>query len=103
VQVWSGISPFQLHLGLIVNRSQSASCHIATVSGQAENDGVKRIIGRLTMGNTELKQIESAINFSNLLETENRVNLQNLLAFLLKFREIYENEKVNLPYHIKSD
>lgn len=55
------------------------------------------------MGNTELKQIESAINFSNLLETENRVNLQNLLAFLLKFREIYENEKVNLPYHIKSD
>jgi hypothetical protein len=28
---WSGLSPFQLHLGLIVNRSQSASCHIATV------------------------------------------------------------------------
>ena len=28
---WSAFSPFQLHLGLIVNRSQSASCHIATV------------------------------------------------------------------------
>jgi hypothetical protein len=26
---WNGFSPFQLHLGLIVNRSQSASCHIA--------------------------------------------------------------------------
>ncbi len=26
---WSGFSPFQLHLGLIVNCSQSASCHIA--------------------------------------------------------------------------
>jgi len=28
---WSGFPPFQLHLGLIVNPSQSASCHIATV------------------------------------------------------------------------
>jgi len=26
---WSGFNPFQLHLGLIANRSQSASCHIA--------------------------------------------------------------------------
>jgi len=26
---WGGISPFQLHLGLKVNHSQSASCHIA--------------------------------------------------------------------------
>lgn len=26
---WGGFSPFQLQLGLIVNRSQSASCHIA--------------------------------------------------------------------------
>jgi len=26
---WAGFSPFQLHLGLLVNRSQSASCHIA--------------------------------------------------------------------------
>jgi hypothetical protein len=32
---WSGFSPFQLHLGLIVNHSQSASCHIATVSKNA--------------------------------------------------------------------
>lgn len=31
---WGSFSPFQLHFGLIVNRSQSASCHIATVSGQ---------------------------------------------------------------------
>lgn len=30
---WGGFSPFGLHLGLIVNRSQSASCHIATVIG----------------------------------------------------------------------
>ncbi len=29
---WSGFNPFQLHLGLIVNRSQSASCHIANRS-----------------------------------------------------------------------
>jgi len=28
---WGGFSPFQLHLDLIVNCSQSASCHIATV------------------------------------------------------------------------
>jgi hypothetical protein len=28
---WSGFSPFQHHLGLIVNRSQTASCHIANV------------------------------------------------------------------------
>ncbi len=28
---WRGLGPFQLHLGLIVNRSQSASCHIANV------------------------------------------------------------------------
>jgi hypothetical protein len=26
---WGGFNPVQLHLGLIVNRSQSASCHIA--------------------------------------------------------------------------
>lgn len=30
---WGGFRPFQLHLGLIVNHSQSASCHIATVVG----------------------------------------------------------------------
>ena len=35
VHNWSGFSPFQLHLGLIVNLSQSASCHIATVSKNA--------------------------------------------------------------------
>jgi len=29
---WGGFSPFQLRLGLIVNRSQSASCHIANAS-----------------------------------------------------------------------
>ena len=27
---WSGFSPFQLYFDLIVNHSQSASCHIAT-------------------------------------------------------------------------
>ncbi len=26
---WSDFTPFKLHFGLIVNRSQSASCHIA--------------------------------------------------------------------------
>jgi hypothetical protein len=26
---WSGFTPFKLHLGLIANYSQSASCHIA--------------------------------------------------------------------------
>ena len=31
---WGSFSPFQLHFGLIVNRSQSASCHIATVVRQ---------------------------------------------------------------------
>jgi len=29
VRNWGVFSPSQLHLGLIVNRSQSASCHIA--------------------------------------------------------------------------
>ena len=29
VRNWGVFSPFQLHLGLIVNHSQSASCHIA--------------------------------------------------------------------------
>jgi len=29
VLIWSVIRLFQLHLGLIVNHSQSASCHIA--------------------------------------------------------------------------
>lgn len=48
----------------------------------------------------EQKQIENAINFSYLLESENRVNFQDLLSFLSKFREIYDSEKVNLPYHI---
>ena len=33
---WAGFSPFQLHLGLLVNRSQSASCHIAIRYKQAE-------------------------------------------------------------------
>jgi hypothetical protein len=28
---WGGFIPFQHQLGLIMNRSQSASCHIATV------------------------------------------------------------------------
>jgi len=32
-QVWSGFRPFHLHLVLIVNSSQSASYHIATVVG----------------------------------------------------------------------
>ena len=27
---WGGFNPFLLHLGMIVNHSQSASCHIAT-------------------------------------------------------------------------
>ena len=30
---WSDFSPFQLYLGLIVKRSQSASCHIAICYG----------------------------------------------------------------------
>jgi hypothetical protein len=28
---WSGFSPFGHHLGLLLNSSQSASCHIATL------------------------------------------------------------------------
>jgi hypothetical protein len=28
---WGGFIPFQHQLGLIMNRSQSTSCHIATV------------------------------------------------------------------------
>jgi len=35
---WRGFTPFQLHLGLTVNRSQSASCHIASRWKQAEKD-----------------------------------------------------------------
>ena len=33
---WNGFSPFQLHLSMIVNRSQSASCQIANVMGNAD-------------------------------------------------------------------
>ena len=29
VRNWGGVSPYQIHLGLIENYSQSASCHIA--------------------------------------------------------------------------
>jgi len=29
VPIWSGFSPFQLHLGLIMNHTHSASCYIA--------------------------------------------------------------------------
>ena len=32
-----GVSPFGHHLGLIVNRSQSASCHIAQRYVQGDN------------------------------------------------------------------
>jgi len=35
---WGGFSPFQLHLGLIVNRSLSASCHIAIRLGGIKTD-----------------------------------------------------------------
>jgi hypothetical protein len=52
------------------------------------------------MENIELKLIENAMNFSNLLKTENRENFQNLLKFLVDFREIYDKEKADLPYHI---
>ena len=44
---WAGFSPFQLHLGLLVNRSQSASCHIAircaTLCGQRSAFGSEKI------------------------------------------------------------
>ena len=33
-----GVSPFGHHLGLIVNRSQSASCYIATVTAKCKKD-----------------------------------------------------------------
>jgi hypothetical protein len=33
---WGGFIPFQHQLGLIMNRSQSASCHIATVTAKHE-------------------------------------------------------------------
>jgi len=48
----------------------------------------------------EKKQIENAINFSNLLESENRVNFQDLFSFLSNFQKKYNTEKINLPYHI---
>jgi hypothetical protein len=39
---WSGFSPFQLHLSLIVNRSQFASCNIANRCQQC-NDLIEPI------------------------------------------------------------
>jgi hypothetical protein len=41
---WKGFSPLQLYLGLIVNRSQSASCHIATVMAHLKDDTNEHII-----------------------------------------------------------
>jgi len=41
---WSGFAPFQLYLGLILNRSQSASCHIATVGGNMLTESKHLII-----------------------------------------------------------
>ena len=38
VHNWGGFSPFQLHHNLIVNHSQSASCHIATVMPHPKKD-----------------------------------------------------------------
>jgi hypothetical protein len=41
VLVWSGFNPYQLHFGLIVNHSQSASCHIANVVRQLKKQTTK--------------------------------------------------------------
>lgn len=54
----------------------------------------------ISMENIKLKQIENAIKFSNLIETENRVNFRNLLFFVREFGKIHNKEKINLPYHI---
>lgn len=52
------------------------------------------------MKNLEMKQIDSALNFSNLLENKNREKFQELLYLLTDFQIIYDEQKKNLPYHI---
>lgn len=48
----------------------------------------------------ELCQMENVINFINSLENESIENLQDIFNFLADFREIYDREKADLPYHI---
>lgn len=45
-------------------------------------------------------QISSAFGFINALGNENAVNFHELLLLLAKFKEIYDEEKAGLPYHI---
>ena len=52
------------------------------------------------MENVEFIQMRNALNFSNSFVTEDKVNMHILLQFLIEFKEIYEREKVHLPYHI---
>ena len=63
---WYGFNPFQLHLGLIVNHSQSASCHIAIVV---------------------CKQMKETRNMKKTIEES------KCLASLAVFRELYNSEK----------
>ena len=52
------------------------------------------------MKNSEQRQFENAIDFSNSLVNESKINFQDLLDFLFDFGKIYAREKEKLPYHI---
>lgn len=48
----------------------------------------------------ELKQIENALGFSNILENRIRENFRDLFKLLREFVNIYDEETDKLPYHI---
>jgi len=54
VRNWGVFSPFQLHLGLIANHSQPASCHIAIRYGQGKRKHAFQY-KQLTNGKNKIK------------------------------------------------
>jgi len=52
------------------------------------------------MESSEQRQFENALDFSNSLVNEKKINFQNFLDLLVNFKEIFDREEKNKPYHI---